>query len=183
MGRLFDGDVGLMAVFNQYFMPRGLHIEYTTSRAAVHNILSSIQRRVEQYLPSSIPPNFGIMIKVLNYMAHERMSRGVHLNETVGKLVSTSNGREFHPHPGVYTMLRGPALSESFMKRTGEWWPYKDVTWQESDLLGLHTRTGAKREDTVKAVDPRHLAIRREVRREVRAEAMGEHRGERRGGA
>lgn len=178
MGRLFNGDVGLMTVFNQYFMPRGLHIEYTTSRAAGHSILAQIKRHLGRFLPSSIPPSFGIIIKVLNYMSQERLSRGVHVNETVGKLVSTSSGRDFHPHPGLYEILRGPALSERFMKRTGGWWRFKDVTWQEADLLGLHTHRGAKRKDTVKAVDPQDLAVRRDVTEDARTEARGEDRGE-----
>ncbi|KAG8156287.1 hypothetical protein KVR01_011456 [Diaporthe batatas] len=177
VGRLFGGDWVLMAVFNQYFMPSWLHIECIIDHAAVQNILSSIERHTALCHPSSIPPNFEILIKVLNYMVEEQKHQGPNLNQTVGKLVSSSNGREFHPHPGLFTILRGPALSGRFMKRIGEWWPYKTVTWQQADLLGLHTDREAEKEDTVEDVDPRCLTVNGEAGGDIRAEARGKGKG------
>ncbi|POS71903.1 hypothetical protein DHEL01_v209701 [Diaporthe helianthi] len=178
VGRLFHDDSALLDIFNRFFMPPGFRIEYTTSRTAIHNILEQIKRQLEPYRPRSYHPNFGIMVKVLNYMSKTGMSQGVRAEMTVGKLVIASSGREFHPNPGTSKILRGPALSELFMKRSGKWWPNKEVSWKEADVGGLHTHIGAKKEEAVDTVDPRLLAVNREVSNEVRAEGRGEDRRE-----
>jgi hypothetical protein len=161
LGRIFNGDSGLLNVFNRFFMPSGLRIEYTIRCAAVHDVLVQIGRHMDAHLTHASYPPFSVLIKVVHHLDIDRISKGVHLNEIVGKLVCSPSGREFIPSPGTYAILRGPKLSPRFLGRVGEWWPYKDFTWQEADSLGLYRRTPRIiRRDLVQTLDPRRLTVR-----------------------
>lgn len=148
-------------MYNQFFMPTGLCIKYTRTCAAVHDILRQIGRHMDVNPTHAYHPHFSILIKVVHHLDCGKVSEGVHLDEIVGQLVYSSSGREFIPHPGAYTILRGPKLSPRFMSRSGKWWPYKDLPWQEADYLGLYRRTPkVKRKDPVETLDPRRLTVR-----------------------
>jgi hypothetical protein len=152
-------------VFNRFFMPPGLCIEYATRRAAMHNVLQQIGHYMGARPTRAYHHHFSILVKIVHHLDVDRVSGGVHLDETVGKLVCASNGREFIPCPGTYTILRGPKLSPRFLSRSGEWWPCKNLSWQEADYLGLYRRTPkANRKDTADTVNPQLLILRGENR-------------------
>ena len=141
-------------------MPPGFRIEHTTRRAVIHECLLQVGRHLETNPTTACHPRLKTLVKVLHHLAYRRTRDGSHMDEIVGKLVCSSNGREFRPDPGNHTILRGPKLSPRFLSRSGGWWPFKDFPWQEADLLGLCSAPRADRMKSADTLDPRLLVVR-----------------------
>lgn len=160
IGRLFNGEARFLAVFNRFFMPQGFRLEPTTQRAFVHQCLLQLGHHLDTHPIQALDPNFMMLTKIVRYLAFNRVQNKTFMDEIVGQLVCSSNGREFKPAPGGQTMLHHPQLSPLFMSRRGEWWPFEKLPWREADLLGLHTTRKVNMGNRGANVNPRLLAAR-----------------------
>lgn len=119
-------------------MPSGLRIEPTTQRGVVQGCLLQLRNHLDKNPTHARHQGFIILNKVMHHFASRRVVNKICLNEIVGKLVDSSNGREYRPnYPGCNAILWRPRTSRLFLGRRGEWWPFKNFTWQKADQLGL----------------------------------------------
>ncbi|KAG6355930.1 hypothetical protein INS49_015314 [Diaporthe citri] len=160
IGRLFNGEARFLDVFNRFFMPPGFRIEPTTRRAFVHDCLLQMGHHLDTHPIHARDPNFIMLNKIVRYLDFSRVHNGIRMDEIVGRLVCTSNGREFKPVPGGHMMLHRPKLTPLFLSRRGEWWPFKNIPWREADPLGLYSTRKANKGNSGGTVDPRILGAR-----------------------
>ncbi|KAI3393088.1 hypothetical protein diail_4759 [Diaporthe ilicicola] len=160
IGRLFNGETRFLDVINRFFLPKEFNIVPVTRCSVMYDCLRQLSRHLDDHPAHARDPKFKTLVKVLHHLVVRRTKYKYLKDEIVGKLVYSSNGREFEPGAGAKMILSGVELSKVFLSRLSEWWPFRDTPWHQADehgLFGTHRANGAKAAETL---DPRLLNVR-----------------------
>lgn len=124
--------------------------------------LLQLTRHLETHPAHANNPHFKILVKILQQLVAKRAVGNFHMDELVGKLISSRSRRELRPSgcPDPNAMLGCPNLSPHFLCRIGEWWPFDNISWEQADVCNLYSTRRADAAGAADSLDPRLLTYR-----------------------